>query len=357
MLMARGHQAKIVCAGGDPMPAGSDFIDSEGVPVKMYGGWAPVRLRGYVYALGVAWTLWKERDNYDVAYFLMQGLQLVTGIPVARLAGKPVVMKFSGSSLVVGMSDSFTGRLSLAMLRRWASRILILNPGMLEECRQVNLDTAKVSWMPNPVDVERFNPVGNEDKLRLRRELGVGQDDGIILYVGRMGPEKRLPSLLRGFAHVLTRHPRARLVLVGDGPVRSEVEAVAAGLPLGDRLRLMGRLNMDGVLRWMQASDAIALVSEVEGLPCVLIEAMATGLPAIASRISGNQQIVENESNGLLTELNDEHSIAAAMERILNDPQASARMGNRARQQAVERFSNDRVAAMYEELFDSVTAT
>ncbi len=350
-MIRKGHKALVVCAGGPPMPAGDSFVDEEGVPVKMYGGGVSERWRGYAYALGVAWTLWTRRRDYEVAYFLMQGLQLATGIPVARLLGKPVVMKFSGSSLVVGMQASFVGRLCLWMLKRWAARILVLNPGMVEECRQVGIDLNKVGFMPNPVDVDVFCPVDVATKRALRAELGVEPEAGIVLYVGRMGPEKRLESLLEGFALVRERLPQARLVLVGDGPERGRVEQEAKRLNLGASLTLTGRQNGVGVRKWMQASDAIALVSELEGLPCVLIEGMAAGLPAIASNIPGNTQVVTPGENGLLTEVGDARSIATAIEAMLTDRALGERLGQQSRELAVERFSSDRVVAMYEELF------
>lgn len=350
-MIRKGHKALVVCAGGPPMPEGNAFVDEEGVPVKMYGGGVSERWRGYVYALGVAWTLWTRRRDYDVAYFLMQGLQLATGIPVARLLGKPVVMKFSGSSLVTGMQTSLVGRLCLWMLKRWATQILVLNPGMVEECRQVGIDLDKVGFMPNPVDVNVFCPVTGGQKQALREELGLDRDAGIVLYVGRMGPEKRLESLLEGFAIARRRLPQALLVLVGDGPERKRVEQNAAKLHLGTSLILTGRQNGEGVRKWMQASDAIALVSELEGLPCVLIEGMAAGLPAIASNIPGNKQVVTPGQNGLLTEVGDAQTIATAIEAMLTDRDLSERLGKHSRQLAVDRFSSDRVVAMYEELF------
>src|SRR5579863_1074799 len=132
-LQKRGHRPRIVCAGGPPMPALREWMDPCGLRVRLYGGSGAPRWRDRIYALGVAWTLLKERREYDVVYFLMQGLHLATGLPVARLLGKPIVMKFSGSSLIARMRDSWIGRLELAFLRRWACKVLILNPGMAEE--------------------------------------------------------------------------------------------------------------------------------------------------------------------------------------------------------------------------------
>src|SRR6185436_10830576 len=93
-LQKRGHRVKILCSGGGPMPPVTDWVDPFGVPVRLFGGRWPASLRGYVFALAVAWTLFKERRNYEIVYFLMPGLQVVTGLLVAGLLDKPIVMKF-----------------------------------------------------------------------------------------------------------------------------------------------------------------------------------------------------------------------------------------------------------------------
>ena len=155
-----------------------------------------------MYALGVAWTLFKERNDYDVVYFLMSGLHLATGLPVARMLGKPIVMKFSCSSLVVGMRSSWLGRLELAFLRRWADRILILNPGMLEEALEVGFDKKRIGWMPNPVDTDHFSPCTPEQRIQLRKKLNVGVETPLAVFVGRLEAQKELPWLVGAFALV-----------------------------------------------------------------------------------------------------------------------------------------------------------
>jgi glycosyltransferase involved in cell wall biosynthesis len=275
--------------------------------------------RDLVYALGVAWTLFRERNDYEIAYFLMSGLHLATGLPVARLLGKPIIMKFSGSSLVVGLQSSLLGRIELGMLKRWASSILILNPGMVEEAREVGIEAGRIRWMPNPVDIDLFSRCRPEEKARIRQELNLAQDTPLAVFVGRLAPEKELPWLIGAFAKVVREIPDAVLALVGDGPLRAELGQLAAGLDLDRNVIFTGRLGTDGVLKWLQAGDVFTLISSVEGLPCSLIEAMSTGLPPVVSNIPANTQLIENESNGMVTELRNEDSIARGLVRLLSN--------------------------------------
>src|SRR5271156_5648778 len=95
-LIARGHRIRVVCAGGDPMPPHRDWVDPKGVPVRIYAERWKGAMKDIVFALRVAGMLIRERNDYEVVYFLMQGLHLAAGLPVAKALGKPVVMKIAG---------------------------------------------------------------------------------------------------------------------------------------------------------------------------------------------------------------------------------------------------------------------
>jgi L-malate glycosyltransferase len=350
-LQKRGHRPRIVCAGGEPMPAVSEWVDPFGLRVRIHGVSRSNRWRDIVYALGVAWTLFRERNDYEVVYFLMSGLHLFTGLPVARLLGKPIVMKFSCSSFVVGMRNSLLGRIELAFLRRWASRILVLNPGMVEEALEVGFDRARIGWMPNPVDTAVFSPCTPAERDGIRDELNVGRDTPLVVFVGRLDPQKELPWLIGAFAQVVREMPTAILALIGDGPLRTQLKQLVADMGLERSVIFTGRLNTEGVLKWLRAGDVFSMVSTIEGLPCSLIEAMSTGLPAVISNIPAHTQLIADDVNGLVTELGNPESIARGLVRVLGDPAVRQRMGAASRRRIEEQFATARVVDCYEELF------
>ena len=353
-LQNRGHWVKIITSGGGPMPRVTDWVDPFGVRVKLIGGEWRASLRNYVYALGVAWAIFRERRNYEIVYFLMQGLQLVTGLPLARLLGKRIVMKFSCSGQVIGMQSSFIGRVSVWMLRRWADSILILNPGMAQEALEVGFSSAQIGWMPNPIDTEQFSPCSAEERSRLRRELGVGAETPLVVFVGRLDHQKKIPWLLGSFARALKKQANAVLVLVGDGPLREEMKQVARDLGVEKSCLFVGRLSAEGVLNWLRAGDVFTLISAVEGLPCSLIEAMSVGLAPVVSDIPAHSQIVDNETHGLVTELGNEEAVANGLLRLLNDAALRQRCGAAARERIVSQYSTAKVCDCYEDLFASL---
>ncbi len=350
-LRRRGHDVTVVCAGGPPMPDVSRWVDPAGVPVRILARRWPGKLRDYAFAVEVAWTLLRRRRHYQLVYFLMQGLHLAAGLPVARALGKPAVMKISGSSIITLMRRTWMGRLELGWLGKWAHRVMILNPGMAEEAAAAGFEPRHLLWMPNPVDTAEFAPCPPERRAELRRRLGVPAGAAVIISVGRLAPEKELASLIGAFADVARQAPHAVLVLVGDGPLRANVEARADSLGLRASVRFTGRQSPAEVTEWLQAADAFALVSSNEGFPCSLAEAMSAGLPSVVSDIPANTQLIDDGAHGLHVRVGDEPSIASALLKLIGDPELRARLGEAARRRIVENYSTDMVTERYEALF------
>lgn len=351
-LIAKGHQVEVLCAGGDPMPPLKRWVDPAGVPVRLFGGNQNGAWRDYVYAWGVAWTLLKERGNYDFVYFLMQGLHLAVGLPVARLLGKPILMKVGGSNVIPLMAQSNIGRLELHWLRRWAYRVMLLNDGMVDEALAEGFERQQLLWMPNPVDVHDFAPCSEAEKRRLREQFAVPEEARVVVYVGRLSPEKGVDLLIESFAPVAHRNPGSLLVLVGDGAQRKELEALAKQLQLTPaQIRFAGRVDPLTVRKWLQAGDIFSLVSPSEGFPCAVVEAMSVGLASVVSHIPANTQLIDQGEQGLLAPFGDREQIGAALEQLLNDRAASLRMGTEARKRVIERYSTEKVLDRYEDLF------
>lgn len=352
-LLERGHRVEVVCCGGDPMPPTRHWTDPWGVPVHMYGR-GPGRWNDYKYALGVAWTLLTRLRDFEIAYFLMPGVHVLLGVPVAKLLGKIVVMKFAGSSEIQKVTQDFVGPIELAFLRRWSDRTMVLNDGMIEEAISVGFRRDQLLWMPNPVDTTQFAPVPAGARLKLRSELGLAPGAFAFVFVGRFAPEKQLPSLMKGFSLAAASNSDARLVLIGDGPLRQALEQQAREEGVSEKVIFAGMCDAPKISRWLQASDVFTLVSAVEGLPVSLIEAMSTGLPAIVSDIPAMRQLIDEGVHGLRIHSGDAQSIASAMNRLLADRTLAPRLGEAARPSVVGRFSTQKVLSAYEDMFESL---
>lgn len=163
-----------------------------------------------------------------------------------------------------------------------------------------------------------------------------------LVSVGSFAPPKAVPVLVRAFAAVADRHPGLTLDLVGDGDERAACEALAAAMALGDRVRFPGyRTDVAGRLR---DADAFVLPSVNENLPLALLEAMATGLPCVASAVGGVPEALGGA--GLLVRPGDARDLAAAVDRLASDPALAARLGRAAARRS-GRYTIDRCASTH----------
>jgi glycosyltransferase involved in cell wall biosynthesis len=202
--------------------------------------------------------------------------------------------------------------------------------------------------IPNGVDTERFRPVGAGQRQVLRQALGFPADALLLGCVGSLTPVKRHADLLDAFAKVLARSTNAHLLLVGDGPLKDATATRAAAPDLAGHVHLLGQ-NAD-VQHVLQALDLFVLASETEGLSNAILEAMACGLPVVATRVGGNPEIVDAEC-GELTAPGDANELAEAMLGMLQDAGKRTRMGECAHQRILANYSLDSMARAYETLY------
>jgi glycosyltransferase involved in cell wall biosynthesis len=211
---------------------------------------------------------------------------------------------------------------------------------------------ALLEVVPNGVDTGRYRsvPVGTRD--RLRQGLGLGREFA-WLAVGRFEAAKDHPTMLRAFARVLGEWPDAVLLLVGRGSLKTETEALAATLGLNGRVRFVG--TREDVPEFMTVADGYVMSSAWEGMPMVLLEAGAAGLPIVATRVGGNQEVVQEGVTGLLVPPSDPQALADGMVRLMALPESERRaMGRRGCEYVRQHYGLGAVVARYEGIYREV---
>jgi glycosyltransferase involved in cell wall biosynthesis len=351
-LIRRGYQVRVLCAGGPPMPPHRDWVDPAGVPVTILTRRSRGRWKDWVFAAEVSRFIWSQRRSYDVVYFLMQGLHLAAGLPLAHFLKKPIVVKIAGSSVIPIMRKSRAGRLELDWMQRWRVPVMVLNTGMVEEALADGFARDQIVWMPNPVDPDDFRPARPGESEAWRESHGIPASAPVVIYVGRLSREKGLPSLVGGFARAALKAPEALLLLVGDGASRPELEALANRLGMNaGQIRFVGRVPAEEIPFWLRASDIYSLTSPSEGFPCALLEAMSAGVSSVVSAIPANLQLVEEGVHGLTVPYDDEEQIGEAFLKLFSDAGLRKSMGGAARERVVDNYSTDKVIDRYETLF------
>jgi glycosyltransferase involved in cell wall biosynthesis len=205
--------------------------------------------------------------------------------------------------------------------------------------------------IPNGIDTEAFR-ADLKARSAWRERLGI-HEEFTWLMVGRFDPVKDHCMMLRAFARFCGVQRSALLLLAGDGPLESEMTELAMALGIGDRVRFLGRQSSIPAL--MNAADACVLSSRFEALPLVLLEAAATGLPAVATDIGGNSDVVLDGMTGYLSPVGDPEALAQAMLRLASLPAAArAAMGARAREHVVANFDFASVIETWENLYSEL---
>jgi colanic acid/amylovoran biosynthesis glycosyltransferase len=209
--------------------------------------------------------------------------------------------------------------------------------------RTFGVPAASLSVIPCGVDTERFRPTPGPRPAPPR-----------ILCVARLVKVKNHELLLRACALLKERGREFRCVLVGEGAERGELEARRAGLHLEDVVEMTGAAAQDEVLeRWREAAIG-TLASSSEGMPVALMEAAACGVPVVATAVGGVAELVERDRTGLLVPAGDAGALAAALERLLAEPDTARKMGQAARRRAEELFSVRRAVDALLTLWDRV---
>jgi sugar transferase (PEP-CTERM/EpsH1 system associated) len=296
-----------------------------------------------------------KRDGIDVVH-CHNWSTLLEGLLAARLAGvRAVVHTQHGLDYGFDADRSFLRDRTRLVLKRFASRGLGHVVAVSREVRDTivtgwRVPEARVSVIHNGIEPAPEPPTPDERAAR-RAELGLSPFDLVVGSVGALRPVKDYPMLLDAFARVRRELPGARLVLVGNGPSRADLEAQAQRLELGRAVHFCGwRSDASALLPLM---DVFALSSRSEGISLAVLEAMAAGLPVVATRVGGNPEIVEDGVSGLLVPPSDPQAMAAALVALARDPRRRQTLGASGRARGAA-FSLPRMIERYEEMYASV---
>lgn len=272
---------------------------------------------------------------------------LIYGAPAGKLAGAKVVHTRHGPG---------RGTRRARWLWRGAGRLLdayvAVSPELAELARELrDCVDGKLSVIENGIDVSTFGGAAGE-RAAARAELGIPEDAWVVGSVGRLALEKDYPLLVRAAAPLLG--PRARLLMVGDGGEAGAIRAEIAARGVAPFV-IMAGVRHD-VPRWLAAMDAFAISSRVEGLPLCALEALAAGLPVVATAVGGLPGLLEDGVTGLLVPAGDDQALGRALASLRDDPGLARAIGERGRAHVRRLYARDVMVRRYLDLYASVGA-
>lgn len=271
-----------------------------------------------------------------------------------RRLGVPVISSARGSDVNLYPRRSRVVRSATRYVLRRSSALVAVSRALAQMAAQLGGPGVTPQVIYNGVSAVFLRPSTLTCATAARVELGLVPDRRIILFVGALQEEKGVLDLLEAFGQLRARHPAAHLVLLGDGPLRRRVEQIGREAGTAGFVSAPGAVTHERVAAYARASDAFAFPSHAEGMPNALLEAMAAGLPCVATRVGGIPEAVEDGESGFLVPARAPVALAAALSNILDDPELAGRLGTQAARTIAQRFSWPANALAHIELYRTV---
>lgn len=368
-LIRIGRKISVVTRRNSKTLLKRDEVDA--IPVYRVGPSGFRRLGKYLMIIPVFVKLLALRNRYDV--ILVSGLRLLSipGIIAAKLLGKKCVLRaascgelsgafiwdsphLQGKNIRVEFYKFLIGIRNRLFLK--ADGFLAISHAIEEEYLNCAVPASKIATINNGTDTDRFKPVAYPEKKILRNKLGLPPDN-IFTYSGKLNKGKGLQFLLRIWRYFHARHPETHLLLVGSGKnhflsCEQELKDYVAGNNLEESVTFTG--YVENVDEYLQLSNFFIFPSENESLSNALIEALACGLPCIASDVGGIPDTVKDGVNGFLLPKGDESAWINAMEKLVSNPTLARQMSSNGRNRILERNSIKTVANKYLYFLQSV---
>jgi len=292
--------------------------------------------------LSGVWRLWKllRSEKFDVVIGFTHDSNLL-GLPLAWLAGVPARV---GTHLG-----------SIRGLPRWREKLhaLLVNIGVIQvliaSSTRTQEDAIREGVAPQRIEVI-FNAIRpfeirDGERFAARQKLGLRPNDFFLLAVGRLVYEKGHEFLVRAMPAVVQAHPNILAGICGAGPLFDDLQAQISALALDEKVRLLGQ--WEDVRELLAAADAFVLPSRWEGLPMALLEAMMAGLPVVAARVQGVDEVIENGAQGLLVPLENPEELSKAILQLLRYPDQCRKMGIAASARIMQGYTTDQMCEKY----------
>ncbi|RDI97050.1 glycosyltransferase family 4 protein [Dyella solisilvae] len=289
-------------------------VSVDGVRTDHFTFVYPPRIGRSLHAACWALSLWLQRGRrlraagYDCLLASWAYPDAAAAGWLARRLGIPYVVKVHGSDLNV-QAEHALRRLQIRSALRGAAAVVTVSRALAEKAVALDAPRSMVHVLYNGVDPALFSP---GSRSQARAHLHLPPDTPLVLYVGNLKESKGCLDLLEAFPALMAAQPAARLVYVGAGPCWGPLLERATALGFAERVHLVGAIPHDALGDWFRAADLLCLPSHNEGVPNVVLEAMACGTPVVATRVGGIPEVLPDVA-GLLTPAHDRQALSGAL--------------------------------------------
>jgi glycosyltransferase involved in cell wall biosynthesis len=332
-FLKSGHIVKIIAPHLDENKPTTEVIRS--VPVERIKYPKIKGIGALILCIKYAYKLLRHRDQYDAVHIhMVKNLAAVSGFikPFIRASvGAKIsgAWEFDGGILDKNVQNKILYRLLNFYIKK-LDYIQCISLYTKEKLIESGYKIDKILMIPNGVNISQFKKVKYVNK-DIRGSV-------VVTFAGRMNPVKSLDTLILSWSKIVEecRTYNPKLQLVGDGPIKTSLIDMTKRLGLSETVQFIGEVS--NVAELMQSSNIYVQPSYIEGLPNSVIEAMATGLPVVATRISGNEDLVVDGENGILIKPGSTHELTFALCKLIKNGQLRRDMGDKSRQMVEEKY-------------------
>lgn len=320
------------------------------IPIHRVFAFRSGYLASWSYLISAFLWMLRNRARFQIIHANRSSSGLVAGL-IGFLLRKQVLYKLTRGDEIdtKGLRSGLVGRMKIGCLRRTVGKFVSLTAPTAEDLVALGVPPAKIARIPNGINFE--DRVKDYDRDRIRAELSFDPQTKVVTFVGRLVHAKGVDWLLDIWKIVSRAETRARLLIVGDGPERSVLEARVRELGILDSVTFTGR--QEDVYRFFSMSDVFVLPSRLEGMSNALLEAMSQGLPVVASddRLGGNRSVLTDRRCGIIIPFGDTEAFAHSLLGLLQNERLRCDMGKRARRKVEQAFSIEYVTRRYLEVY------
>jgi glycosyltransferase involved in cell wall biosynthesis len=322
----------------------SSFEMIDGVPVHRLPTPGPKPFAALSFSLGALPIMQRFKPDVIHAHELLS--PATSAVMAKRIFGIPVVAKvLRGGELgdLAKLKSRSFGNHRIVSIKRGVDTFIVISKEIDRELSEIGVLPERRIFIPNGVDLNRFAPRSSDHKTSLRRSLSL-PDGLIVVFSGRLDPEKRVHFLVEMWPDVLKRHPDANLLILGTGTEEQDLKRIA-----GKNVRFEG--NVKDVAPYLCASDIFVLPSATEGLSNSLLEAMASGLAPIATTVGGATDLIKDGWNGVLIPPDHKQALNSALLTLLSNPDLRLQLGTNSRDVVQKDYSLSAVAGKLNMLY------
>lgn len=307
---------------------------------------------------GALRVLHAQRQRYHVLHCHQMISPMTIGLLARHITDAALVVNPHrsgpiGDMGILTLRRPITGRLRIAAVRRWCDAFVCISQSIKDELAKAGMRPERLWDIVNGVDINHFTAVEAEERTALRQSMNL-PGGPLVIFTGRLVREKGVDVLINAWPQVQQQVPDAHLIIVGEGDKRAELEAQVQRLNLNARVLFLG--GCDDVTSYLQTADVFVLPSYAEGLPVALLEAMACGLPCVATAVGGTLQLIEDGVTGRAVAVGDPAALASGLVEALTMPDAR-NWGAQAHQLIAESYSLDAVAEKYITMYETITGS